>query len=188
MKGSDKRPALKISRWLVVCIVLVVPFASCNLAPRTVQPTLLPPTIFLLPTSTMLASITVAAIPPRATNTLSPSPTQSVTQTLHSITETVFSCRGAPPPRIHIDDLTRVTYTDGRSLRIRSSPEVLSNNIITQAPEGTVNIKIIGGPVCSELPGSSRSYIFWQVRLKDHNIEGWTAEGDAENYYLEIWP
>jgi len=88
-------------------------------------------------------------------------------------------CPGAPPIRVKINDLARVTYTTGEILRLRSSPEIKNSNIKARLSEGT-QIKIFDGPVCSN------GFAFWWVRVKSTNTFGWVAEGDSSDYYIEM--
>lgn len=87
-------------------------------------------------------------------------------------------CSGGPVTRVQINDLARVTYTDGTPLRLRKEPKIVFNNIIAKLSEGT-QIKIFDGPVCVG------SYAFWYVKVKSTGVKGWVAEGDKKNYYIE---
>ena len=111
---------------------------------------------------------------PRPTYTPRPTSTSSSPNVANLPT----SCPGAPPIRVRIDDLARVTYTDGRPLRLRSAPRISSANIIARLPEGE-KIKIRYGPVCAN------SYAFWQVKVKSTGVIGWVAEGNNQNYFIE---
>jgi hypothetical protein len=62
--------------------------------------------------------------------------------------------------------------------RVRSEPSI-SDNVIAQIYPGTI-VKVIEGPVCAD------SLVFWKV--ENANIpgnNGWTAEGDGNEYWLE---
>jgi len=116
--------------------------------------------------------ITSATITPRpAVPTLTPS----------------YVCPDAPEPRVKVDDSIRVTFTDGTPLRVRSSPEVLNDNIVELIPEGT-RMKVLDGPKCEPRPGRSDSFVFWKVRITSSGLQGWVAEGDLYNYYIEKIP
>jgi hypothetical protein len=43
-------------------------------------------------------------------------------------------------------------------------------------------VEILEGPVCSS------TWIWWRVRSLEKNLSGWTAEGDAEYYWLVPMP
>ncbi len=88
-----------------------------------------------------------------------------------------ISCPGAPPIRVEVGNLVRVTTTDGDNLRLRSSPEV-ANNILQRVPAG-LELRIIGGPVCSD------NFSYWEVKIPGTSQTGWIAEGDYSIYYVE---
>jgi hypothetical protein len=83
-------------------------------------------------------------------------------------------CAGAPDSRVGVGDRARVTFSDGQPLRLRQEP---GGAIITEMPEGT-EFQVIGGPRCAQ------GFAWWQLQLDDGRT-GWSAEGDAEQYYLE---
>jgi len=180
-----------------LAIVLFLALAGCQSGPDATPIVLALPTLVVTgaplvvgtvePTATPTPEISLTAVP---TATLQPMVTSTATLSSPPTVTTTpeFSCPRAPLLRLQIDDLARVTYTDGRALRIRSSPEVLPDNVIRQLPEGTDQIKIIGGPVCTPRPDREDAFIFWKIRLQTTELVGWAAEGDFENYYLEKWP
>ena len=96
-------------------------------------------------------------------------------------------CPGAPPPRLEVDALAQVTFSDGIPLRVRSSPEVHSDNVITRISDGTRFI-IRSEPVCVIEPEGGNAFVFWPIRIEDSDLIGWVAEGDFENYYIERLP
>lgn len=100
--------------------------------------------------------------------------------------EPVFSCPNAPSTRLHVGDTARITFTDGKTTRLRSAPEA-GDNGIANLPEGT-EFEIVGGPVCYPRPGRSDAYVYWQVSVSSGDKTGWLAEGDLNGYYLEPWP
>lgn len=63
----------------------------------------------------------------------------------------------------------------GMPLRVRSSPS-LSGGIIGSKNDGDRGMILTG-------PQSADGYNWWKVRWPD-NLEGWSAEGDASDYYL----
>ncbi len=87
-----------------------------------------------------------------------------------------MACPGAPPLRLTVGQAARVTFTNGTPLRVRTTP---GGAVITQIPEGTV-VQVIGGPQCQG------QYAWWQIQLDD-GTQGWSAEGDMQDYYLEPW-
>lgn len=103
----------------------------------------------------------------------------------------IADCPETPPSELVIGDQARVTYTDGRRLRVRASAEITDSNIVRELIEGT-RFVIVEGPECVTLPGPDQSYVFWQIFIPDYNITGWAAEGAIEGgqdvYYIERWP
>jgi len=86
-------------------------------------------------------------------------------------------CPDAPPSRVAQGILTRVTYTDGSSLAIRTEAGLSTGDRIKDLPEGT-RMTIRDGPVCAD------DFAWWQVETAD-GLTGWVAEGDWEAYFLE---
>lgn len=125
-----------------------------------------------IPTSAEQSQHIITPLP-----TLAPPPTSAFTPT------PVFSCPNAPRTRLKVGQQGRVTFTDGSTTRVRSSPEI-SQNIIANIPEGTV-FKVIGGPVCVPRPGRSDAFVLWQIQVLSNDLVGWVAEGDMNDYYLE---
>jgi hypothetical protein len=80
------------------------------------------------------------------------------------------------PARLEVGARARVTFTDGTPSRLRAEPG-LDGTEIAQMAEGT-EFSVIGGPWCAD------EYRWWQLELDDGMI-GWSAEGDAEDYFLE---
>lgn len=87
-----------------------------------------------------------------------------------------FTCEGAPRTRLALGSGARVTFTDGRPLRLRDNFGS-SARVIFQMPEGTP-FSIIGGPRCQN------NFVWWQVRLGDGRT-GWAAEGTTSSYFIE---
>ncbi len=85
------------------------------------------------------------------------------------------SCAGAPPSRLRVGD-TAIVITEPDSLRARPLPaegdpvELLYRDYV---------IPIVGGPECID------SLVWWQVRLRDESL-AWVAEGDTEEYYIDL--
>jgi tRNA A-37 threonylcarbamoyl transferase component Bud32 len=115
------------------------------------------------------------AEPPQPTDTPRPSDTPKPTETPSGEV-----CEDAPPTRLKVGDHARVTFTDGRPLRIRSSPDATTtDNVTTQIPEGT-EMDILTGPECGD------NFVWWRIRTVN-GVTGWVAEGDFEDYYVEPW-
>lgn len=87
-------------------------------------------------------------------------------------------CAGAPPSRVEVGNVARVTFTDGQPLNVRNTP---GGSRVGQMPEGT-DFVIIGGPQCQG------GYTWWQIqRTGVGAITGWVAEGDSDGYYIEVF-
>lgn len=89
----------------------------------------------------------------------------------------VLDCNGVLPSQMAIGMRGRVTFTDGASLRLRSEP---NGAIIGDMAEGT-EFDVIGGSLCVN------GFVWWQIRLDDASI-GWSAEANAEVYFMEEAP
>ncbi len=128
---------------------------------------------------------------PTLTETLpAPTETQDVSTVEPSpaaptLTATVaFECPNVLQTRLKVGNIGRVTYTEGVSTRLRRDPFVVNSNIIQLLPDGTL-FKVIDGPVCTIVPDTGQSYLFWQVQLVEDPIKGWIAESDASSYFIE---
>ncbi|GEM_PF-880650 len=127
----------------------------------------LDPNVLITPPAVPVVTLnpgTIITLPPGALVTIPPFQMGSIT------------CPGAPPARLSVGQQARVTFTNGIPLRVRATP---GGDVITQIPEGTV-VQVIGGPQCQG------QFTWWQIQL-DNGIQGWSAEGDMEDYYLEPW-
>lgn len=138
-----------------------------------------------LPAATILAPASPIAPPsltPTETATVKPSdtpmPTATPTQALPSATPRPTlpsACPGAPKIQLAVEDWVRVSLFPPVSSNLRSSPG-LAGEIVGVVKPGE-NLQIVEGPQCAD------EYTWWRVRrLK--GSEGWTAEGDAEAYWL----
>lgn len=100
-------------------------------------------------------------------------------------------CPGIPASRLVVGDQARVTYTDGRRLRVRSSAEIVEDNIVRELIEGT-RFVITAGPACVTISDGGQSYAFWEIFIPDYGLTAWAAEGAIEGgqevYYIERWP
>jgi hypothetical protein len=114
-------------------------------------------------------------------------PVRTVTAAPSSTTRPADAfCPLAPAPRLKIGDTARIGFSTGEKTRLRSAPES-GDNLVGVVVEGT-DLKVIDGPVCYPRPGRNDAYIYWKVRVISTSKEGWMAEGDANEYYMEPWP
>ena len=93
------------------------------------------------------------------------------------------SCPGALAPRLVPGKTGRVTYTPPLESRVRSAPRVETNpnNVIGLLQPGS-QFTVVSGPVCD----TTRQMRWWLVRTE--RLEGWVAEGQPGEYWLEPWP
>jgi hypothetical protein len=175
--------SIGISLKLLLGISLLM---SVGCAMPVLVPTAIPlpspsPTWTLLPAASPTRT---ASMTPETVSTASPEPPALPTATG---TATAFSCPYAPTPRVVVGDDARVTFTDGLPLRIRETPQVANNNVVTQITEGAV-FTIIGGPVCTPIPNTESAFVFWEIETEATGLTGWVAEGDESAYYIEKVP
>jgi len=167
------------TRFAILFLVLALLVLGCNtsvLVPTAVPLPTATPTWTLLPPATATAS---------ATST--PEPTATSEGTKAPPTDTPFVCPGAPPPRVKVGDLARVTITNGLPLRVRETPVVNNTNVIAQIAEGTA-FRITNGPECAPIPNTSDSFVFWEITIESTGLTGWVAEGDKSIYFIELQP
>jgi hypothetical protein len=85
------------------------------------------------------------------------------------------ACEAAPPTRIIVGERGQVTDDDPRPLNVRSGPGTEFR--ILGRLEALQVFLVLEGPRC----GGS----FTWYRVRRGNLEGWIAEGDPGNYYIE---
>lgn len=86
-------------------------------------------------------------------------------------------CEGTPPSINAVNTEARVTFTDGRPLNVRITP---GGTILAIQEEGQ-QFTIIGGPECQG------GFTWWNIQLRN-GAQGWVAEGDFDDYYIEPMP
>ncbi len=92
-------------------------------------------------------------------------------------TATALWCPNLLPSRIVVGRQARVT--PGKPNRLRDSP-ALAGKLLATMPAEEV-IKVLEGPRCTP-----DGIVWWKVDFQ--GLIGWTAEGQANIYYLEPWP
>ncbi len=104
-------------------------------------------------------------------------------------------CPGAVPINVTVGSAGRVTFTTGEPLRLRLSPRMGTDNVLSLLDEGTM-FDVTGGPVCIA-SDEGDPFVMWQVAVRRSDLEGWLAEGEPGNYFIEhlfpprkitIWP
>lgn len=99
-------------------------------------------------------------------------PTETPTPTI-TPSPTPMVCPGVLPSRLVIGDVAQITPGDPNTLR--SAPS-LSGARVGRIPAGS-RIVVLEGPECAD------NYAWW--RVNHDGIEGWTAEGNNNAYWIE---
>lgn len=100
--------------------------------------------------------------------------TESDETTPVDVTGTIV-CEGTLPSILSIGTAAQVANTDGIPLRVRETP---GGAVVTEIVEGTA-FTVVDGPECFN------GYTWWQLEL-DSGATGWSAEGDNEDYWVEV--
>lgn len=88
-------------------------------------------------------------------------------------------CEGTLPSILAIGTVGQIANTDGIPVRVR---DVAGGNVLTEINEGTEFV-VVGGHECLN------GYTWWQIRVDSAAgtpITGWSAEGDDEDYWVEV--
>lgn len=93
-------------------------------------------------------------------------------------TLTVVQCPGFLDSRLIVGRHGQVT--PGAANRVRSSPSLENSRIVGEIP-GRGEFEVLEGPVCDPA-----GIAWWRVRFGD--VEGWTAEGQGADYFVEPLP
>ena len=134
-----------------------------------------PPANTPLPTATPTVFIKPTRGP---TVTFGPSQTPKATLTKTAtlvVTVNVTSCPGAPAILLKRGDWARVSVDPPLANKVRSQPGVSAE--LTGHVQPGESVLVVDGPVCAD------GYTWWFVRSLA-GLEGWTAEGDAQGYWL----
>ena len=112
--------------------------------------------------------------------TITPAPTLTERPPL-----TGFTCPDTLPTRLRVGDNTKIV-AELLWLRKEPNPENTSAEIRLYPQYAPVTIRITGGPKCIS------PFIYWEVEVIEpgedaEQYNGWMAESDGENYFLEIW-
>lgn len=83
-------------------------------------------------------------------------------------------CPDAPTSRLKVGVIAYVTKDPPLPNRIREEPNREAETLGLIGPGGSMDV--IDGPACSD------GWVWWKV--KNAEYEGWTAEGDMEDYWL----
>lgn len=143
-------------RACAICLILLL-CAACNGGVAT------------LPVATDLPAEVPNVI--IATQTATP-PVVDSSQTLTPVSQ--VRCATAPPVRLIIQERGRVTRNNER-LNLRAGPGV-DYEAVALLEEGAIFF-VLDGPACSG------EFTWFRVRIRGR--EGWLAEGDQQQYYVE---
>lgn len=84
-------------------------------------------------------------------------------------------CPNAPRNRLIVRERARVSADDPRPVNLRAGPGT-THEVIEQVTTGTV-FYVLEGPECSA------RYSWYRIEVD--GMDGWLAEGDSTNYYVE---
>ena len=149
--------------------------ASSGMTPL---PSLPPPTV----TDTFVTTAPTTTVPASATASSEPTEEQLVTATPRTASATATqalsqaSCGNALSTRLHLEGYAYVDPEPPLPNNLRS------NAGQDQALLGDIQpgqaMKILEGPKCAD------GWWWWKVRALETELEGWTAEGDEQDYWL----
>ena len=121
------------------------------------------------------ATATMTIIPPTMTFTVAP-PTPYILPTRTPMSGAYTACPNAYPSVLHNGDVAMVSLNPPIENNLRDKPSTESP--ITGSLEPGEVVNIVGGPECMNV------YVWWHVVSRSSGREGWTAEGDWNNYWL----
>lgn len=175
------------SHWLQIAaiLLLVMTLPACVRSASTAMtplPSLPPPS----PTSSMPTLTASPEIAATEAATLEPIDEPSATEPAASATSAVSAtatkavitpaCEGAPPTRLRLDSYAYVNPEPPLPNNLRS--EAGEENSLLGTIEPGQAMKILDGPKCAD------GWFWWKVQTLETDLVGWTAEGDAQNYWL----
>lgn len=183
---EESKPASRITTWLenlninrtwiiagaavvggILCLAVFVTLTVLGgRSKSTVTPTL----ILILPS---LVTNTNPSAPPPILVEPTPSPSTSDTPA----PDLWQACDNAVYlSRIHVGDTVEVSSDPPLANRVRKDAG-LDAEIVGYIEPGERS-SVLDGPRCAN------QWVWWKVRSTDSGMEGWTAEGDADNYWL----
>lgn len=126
-----------------------------------------------------LATLQVSGAPSLSAATLTPWPTNTLAfqASVTPATGTPWpACPGSLESRLRVGAFATVSTDPPKANNVRDAAGV-DQLKIGQIQPGE-RIKIIAGPACVG------SWTWWKIQSADGSLTGWTAEGDAGNYWL----
>jgi hypothetical protein len=85
-------------------------------------------------------------------------------------------CVGAPPTRLRVDGFAYVNPEPPLPNNVRQ--DAGQDQPLVGEIEPGAAMRILDGPRCAD------GWVWWKVRSFEPEIEGWTAEGDRQGYWL----
>jgi hypothetical protein len=135
-------------------------------------------------TPTGAPEVRPATLPPAWTATITPTRTRTRTAQPSQTTTPSWTprapysaCDDAPPSQLHGGERAYIAYAPPDPNRLHETPG-LSAPLVSWLLQPGQEVAIVGGPECAD------EMVWWQVRVPGTQIEGWTAEGDAQAYWL----
>ncbi len=122
-----------------------------------------------------VATNTVTIMPPTATFTIVP-PTPYILPSRTPQAGAYSACPNAYPSILHKGDVAMVSLDPPIENNLRDKPTTESP--ITGSLEPGEKVNIVGGPACMGY------YVWWHVVSQSSGREGYTAEGDFNDYWL----
>lgn len=106
--------------------------------------------------------------------------THQVNESLPNQTENIPACPGTLPTRLSVGISAEVT-TNGMvpQLSLRAQPSLSAEKVHVIA--AGVDIVILDGPICAE-------NTYWWYIHSEQGFEGWSREGDNEDYWIDPLP
>ena len=90
--------------------------------------------------------------------------------------ESATPCLGAPPTRLRVDLFAYVNPDPPLPNNLRRDAGK-DSPLLGEIQPGEA-MQILEGPQCVD------GWVWWKVHILDTELEGWTAEGDGQNYWL----
>jgi|AutmiccommuBRH23_1029490.scaffolds.fasta_scaffold00419_23 hypothetical protein len=160
---------------LIACLLLaifVLPrFLSGNFSPGQQEPVMVP-------------SLTLAPLETRFAENNTPVPTATEAQIIETMTPipSVTPAKWDACPGFEYQSQLRT----GMQAQIALDPPLPNRVRMQPSTSGTIvgyinpggRVEILEGPTCEE------GWIWWKVREMDTSLEGWTAEGDRNSYWV----
>ena len=85
-------------------------------------------------------------------------------------------CVGAPPTRLRVDGFAYVEPEPPLPNNVRR--DAGKDNPLVGEIEAGGAMRVLEGPKCAD------GWVWWRVQALETDVEGWTAEGDPQSYWL----